>query len=76
MFDGVINHVSSKSRWFIEFLVGNPEYEDFFIWFAGEGELTPAERRMIFRPRTTPILTRYETLKGIPGGLRSDEDLP
>jgi len=64
MFDGVINHVSAKSRWFVEFLAGNPEYEDFFIWFAAEDELTPAQRRMIFRPRTTPILTRYETLTG------------
>ncbi len=64
MFDGVINHVSSKSRWFVEFLAGNPDYEDFFIWFAREDELTPAHRQMIFRPRTTPILTRYETLKG------------
>jgi glucosylglycerate phosphorylase len=64
MFDGVINHVSSKSRWFVEFLAGNPEYEDFFIWFASEEELTPEQRRMIFRPRTTPILTRYETLRG------------
>jgi sucrose phosphorylase len=64
MFDGVINHVSSKSRWFVEFLAGNPDYEDFFIWFAAEEELTPEQRRMIFRPRTTPILTRYETLKG------------
>jgi glycosidase len=64
MFDGVINHVSSKSRWFLEFLAGNPEYEDFFIWFASEDELTPEQRRMIFRPRTSPILTRYETLRG------------
>jgi sucrose phosphorylase len=64
MFDGVINHVSSKSRWFVEFLAGNPDYEDFFIWFTTEEELTPEQRRMIFRPRTTPVLTRYETLKG------------
>jgi sucrose phosphorylase len=64
MFDGVINHVSSKSRWFVEFLAGNPDYEDFFIWFGTEEELTPEQRRMIFRPRTTPVLTRYETLKG------------
>ncbi|MFO7667883.1 MAG: alpha-amylase family glycosyl hydrolase [Desulfobacterales bacterium] len=64
MFDGVINHVSSKSRWFIEFLAGNPEYEDFFIWFASEEDLTHEQRRIIFRPRTTPILTRYETIRG------------
>ena len=64
MFDGVINHVSAKSRWFVEFLAGNPEYEDFFIWFAAEDELTPEQRRMIFRPRTNPILTRHETITG------------
>jgi len=64
MFDGVINHVSARSRWFVEFLAGNPEYEDFFIWLAAEDDLTPEQRRMIFRPRTTPILTRYETLAG------------
>ncbi len=64
MFDGVINHVSSRSRWFVEFLAGNPDFEDFFIWFSREDDLSPAHRRMIFRPRTTPILTRYETLKG------------
>ena len=64
MFDGVINHVSSKSRWFMEFLAGNPEREDFFLWFADEDELRPEHRRMIFRPRTTPVLSRYETLKG------------
>ncbi len=64
MFDGVINHVSSKSRWFVEFLAGNPDYEDFFIWFGSEDELTPAQRHMIFRPRTTPVLTRYTTLRG------------
>jgi len=34
------------------------------VLFAAEEELTPEQRRMIFRPRTTPILTRYETLKG------------
>lgn len=64
MFDGVINHVSSKSRWFMEFLAGNAEYGDFFIWFDAEDELSPAERGMIFRPRTNSILTRYETLRG------------
>lgn len=64
MVDCVINHVSSKSRWFIEFLVGNPDYEDFFIWFTDENDLTPEQRRMIFRPRTTPILTRFDTLNG------------
>ena len=64
MFDGVINHISSKSRWFQEFLAGNPEYEEYFHWYASEDDLTQEHRRMIFRPRVTPLLTRYETLKG------------
>jgi len=34
MFDGVFNHISSKSRWFQEFLDANPEYQDFFITFS------------------------------------------
>lgn len=64
MFDGVINHVSSKSRWFQEFLNGNPLYQDFFIAFKFPGELTPEQRKLIFRPRTSDILTEYETVNG------------
>ncbi len=64
MFDGVINHVSSKSRWFQEFLNGNPYYQDFFITFKSPDELTPEQRRIIFRPRTTDILTRFMTING------------
>ncbi len=64
MFDGVINHVSSKSRWFAEFLAHNTYYRDFFISYDNADGLTPEERKMIFRPRTSPILTRYETLRG------------
>ena len=64
MFDGVINHVSSKSRWFQEFLNGNPFYHDFFITFQSPDELTPEQRKIIFRPRTTDILTRFLTING------------
>lgn len=64
MLDGVINHVSSKSRWFLEFLAGNPEYEDFFTWYDSDEALPVEVRRLIFRPRTTPILTRFESLRG------------
>ena len=64
MFDGVFNHISSKSRWFREFLNGNPYYRDFFIWFKSPEELTPEQRVKIFRPRTSDILTRYVTLHG------------
>lgn len=64
MFDGVINHVSAKSRWFQEFLNGNPYYWDFFINFTSPADLTPEQRRMIFRPRTSEILTPFQTING------------
>ena len=65
MFDAVFNHVSSKSRWFQEFLNGNPRYRDFFIWYLSPDELTPEERGKIFRPRTSDILTPYQTINGL-----------
>ncbi|MBE9571284.1 MAG: sugar phosphorylase [Proteobacteria bacterium] len=64
MFDGVINHVSSKSRWFQEFLNDNPYYGDFFITYTSPDDLTPEQRRMIFRPRTSDILTEFQTING------------
>ena len=64
MFDGVINHVSSKSRWFSEFLNNNPYYKDFFITFKSREDLTPEQRRLIFRPRTSKILTEFQSIKG------------
>ena len=65
MFDGVINHVSSKSRWFQEFLDGAPHYKDFFISYDSYDNLTPEERSTIFRPRTTDILTKFHTIDGV-----------
>jgi sucrose phosphorylase len=64
MFDGVINHVSSQSRWFQEFLNGNPYYWEFFISFNSSDELSPEERRLIFRPRTSRVLTEFQTING------------
>jgi glycosidase len=64
MFDGVINHVSSKSRWFQEFLNGNPYYWDFFLNFVSPAELPPEKRSIIFRPRTSDILAQFQTING------------
>ncbi|MBW2317410.1 MAG: sugar phosphorylase [Deltaproteobacteria bacterium] len=64
MFDGVINHISSRSRWFQEFLNGNPYYKHFFITFDSPDELTKEQRSMIFRPRTSDILTEFYTING------------
>lgn len=64
MFDGVINHVSSKSHWFQEFINDSPYYKDFFISYKSYEELTPLERSVIFRPRTSDILTKFPTISG------------
>jgi sucrose phosphorylase len=64
MFDGVINHVSSKSEWFREFLARNPNYEDFFVSFESPQAISPEHLRLILRPRTTSLLTEYQTLRG------------
>ncbi len=64
MFDGVINHVSSQSRWFQKFLEGTPHYKDYFISYNSYDDLTPQERSLIFRPRTSDILTKFHTVYG------------
>ena len=64
MFDGVINHVSSKSRLFQEFLNGNPAFEDFFIQFSTKHDMSMDHRKLILRPRTSDVLTKYDTIYG------------
>ena len=64
MFDGVINHVSAKSHWFQEFLNGNPYYKNFFISYNSPEELTKEQRSLIFRPRTSDILVKFDTVNG------------
>jgi len=64
MFDGVMNHCSSRSRMFQEFLQGNPMFKDFFIAYDSPDDLTADQRSKIFRPRTSDILTRFDTIEG------------
>lgn len=59
MFDAVVNHISSGSEWFQEYLKGNDDFADFFIEVDKDTDLSG-----VTRPRTTPLLTRFET----PGG--------
>jgi sucrose phosphorylase len=59
MFDLVINHVSSKSEWFQKFLQGDEKYKDYFIAFDENPDTST-----VFRPRTHPLLTRFETSLG------------
>jgi sucrose phosphorylase len=64
MFDGVFNHVSSKSRWFQEFLNQNSYYQKFFTVFSTEEEISPDHLKLIVRPRTSDVLTEFRTLNG------------
>lgn len=64
MFDGVFNHVSSKSRWYQEFLNQNPYYKDFFTVFSIKEQISPDHLKIIVRPRTSDVLTEFQTLNG------------
>lgn len=64
MFDAVVNHCSSRSEMFRGYLRGNPQYKDFFIAYDSPDDLTADQRSKIFRPRTSDILTRFDTIEG------------
>jgi glucosylglycerate phosphorylase len=60
MFDGVVNHISASSAWFRGFLAGEPGAERRFH------SIDPAtDLRSVTRPRTTPLLTPFETPSGM-----------
>jgi sucrose phosphorylase len=59
MFDYVVNHFSSRSRWFANYLADAPGFEDFAI------EVDPAaDLSMVTRPRSLPLLSEYEKNDG------------
>ena len=64
MFDGVFNHVSSKSRWFQNYLNGDPDFQDFFIAFNTKDAIHPDHLRLILRPRSSELLTPFHTIGG------------
>ncbi|MEM7794762.1 MAG: sugar phosphorylase [Cyanobacteria bacterium P01_C01_bin.118] len=64
MFDGVFNHASSQSMPFQEMLNGNPEYQNFATTYRSPDELTPEQRAIIVRPRTSDVLTQYQSIDG------------
>lgn len=59
MTDLVINHASSKSEWFQNFLQQKEKGKDYFITESLETDLS-----QVTRPRNTPLLTTYETAEG------------
>ncbi len=64
MFDGVFNHMSSQSRWFREFVNGNPHYQDYFISFSSSDAIDDDHLSLILRPRTSSLLSEFDTLNG------------
>ena len=61
MFDYVVNHFSSKSQWFENYLSSKSGFEDFAI------EVDPAlDLSMVTRPRSLPLLSEYQKKDGRP----------
>lgn len=59
MFDLVLNHCSARSDWFQNYLRGQDPGRDYFI------EVEPgADVSEVVRPRSTPLLTPFETSRG------------
>lgn len=64
MFDAVCNHTSSKSKAFQKLLSGNPEYKDIATVYLDPNELTSKDRSLIVRPRTSDVLTKFQSIDG------------
>jgi len=59
MFDLVLNHCSSKSPWFKEYVSGVEPGLNYVMEGDPETDLS-----MVVRPRSSPLLTPYQTRKG------------
>ena len=60
MSDLVINHCSSQSTFFNEYLLGHSPYDKFFFEASPDDDLS-----MVVRPRAHPLLREVETAGGI-----------
>ncbi len=59
MFDYVVNHFSSKSQWFDNYLASKDGFEDFAI------DVDPSiDLSMVTRPRSLPLLSEYQKKDG------------
>lgn len=58
MFDYVINHISSESKWFKEYLEGNPKYAGYFV------EKEDWDYSNVVRPRTSDLFHDFFTKDG------------
>jgi len=59
MVDLVLNHVSSRSRWFQDYIGAVAPARDYFIEVDPDTDLS-----QVVRPRTTPLLTPVQTVHG------------
>ena len=64
MFDGVLNHASAGSTPFQQMLRGNPDFADYALSFRSRDDLRPDERRMLRRPRTSDVLSPFDSIDG------------
>lgn len=60
MSDLVLNHVSSQSQWFNDYLQGHEPYDRFFFEASPDDDLSD-----VVRPRTHPLLREAETAAGL-----------
>jgi glucosylglycerate phosphorylase len=60
MFDGVINHASTRGSWFQSFLHNEIPYRDYFLTVEGNPDLAG-----VVRPRNQPLLTGFQTSAGL-----------
>lgn len=61
MFDFVLNHISAESDWFKRYLNEEPGFEELAIEVDPRTDLS-----MVTRPRSLPLLTRFEKQNGQP----------
>ncbi|MGB0743769.1 MAG: sugar phosphorylase [Opitutales bacterium] len=59
MFDVVMNHCSSKSSWFKDFVAGIEPSRHYFLAMDPDGDYSE-----VVRPRTSPLLTKTRTRDG------------
>ncbi len=59
MADLVLNHSSSKNKWFEGFLKSEEKLRDFFISFKKKKDVSG-----VFRPRDSELLTKFRTKEG------------
>lgn len=60
MFDLVLNHVSTSSAWFQQYLDARPPGRDFFIALEPDADVSD-----VVRPRTHPVLVPFDTQDGV-----------